>query len=342
MRSSLLQRAAAIAVSGLALMPASGMARDLVWGEHLPECCSMYSEALKWMAAEVSKRSGGDLTLNVNWGGVLASVGEVPTAVEASVIDMGNVVTPYFPDQFIINNALAFFWPQPKGSAELGEMMLNWHETYPEFDEELARYNLRLVSVRPLPPYGVLCTSPIRSLEDFRGKRIRTPGAALPAMAEALGAVAVGMADVATYEALANNVLDCTVSDVPLVDAFHLEEVAKYFIDVPIGASFGHILVINRQTYEGLSDREKAVLDSIKEDHLAELLRLFAEAEVAVRKKWKDQELVEIIELPGDEFLGVVLAYPAVQAIRQEWKTRAVRAGMAAADADAVVSDITR
>jgi len=331
------------AVVALALggtMSASAQATELTWGEHLPECCSMYAEGLKWMDDEIAKRSDGDLTLDVNWGGVLATVGEVPTAVETGVIDMGNVVTPYFPDQFVVNNAIPFFWPQPKSQAELGELMLKWHEQYPAFGEELAKYNLRMVSVRPLPPYGMICTSPIRTLEDFKGKRIRSYGVALPAMLEALGAVPVGMADVAAYEAMANNVLDCSVADIALVDAFHLEEVGKYFIDVPMGASWGHILVINQDVYDGLSDSQKELLDSMKEDHLAELLRLFDEAETAVKQKWKDEGTVEIIEFPADEFLKTTLGSEKVQAVRDSWKGRAMGAGMPEAHADAVVSDI--
>lgn len=327
-------------VSGMAALLAK--ATELVWGEHLPECCSMYAAALKWMVDEVAKRSGGDLTINVNWGGVLASVGEVPTAVETNVIDMGNVVTPYFPDQFVINNAIPFFWPQPKSQAELGELMLKWHEQIPAFGEELAKFNLRLVSVRPLPPYGMICTSPIRTLDDFKGKRIRSYGVALPAMLEAIGAVPVGMADVEAYEAMANNVLDCSVADIALVDAFHLEEVGKYFIDVPMGASWGHILVINQDIYAGLSDSQKQTLDAMKQDHLNEMLRLFEQAEKDVVKKWKDEGSVEIIDFPDDVFLKATLGNPKVQAVRASWKDRAIKAGMPPADADKVVADINR
>lgn len=340
MKRLLAGAATAALLGGGAALPAK--ATELAWGEHLPECCSMYAAALQWMVEEVDKRSGGDLTIDVNWGGVLASVGEVPTAVETNVIDMGNVVTPYFPDQFVINNAIPFFWPQPKSQAELGELMLKWHEEIPAFGDELAKFNLRLVSVRPLPPYGMICTSPIRTLDDFKGKRIRSYGVALPAMLEALGAVPVGMADVEAYEAMANNVLDCSVADIALVDAFHLEEVGDYFIDVPMGASWGHILVINQDVYAGLSDSQKKVLDGMKQDHLDEMLRLFEQAEKDVVQKWKDEGTVEIIEFPDDVFLKATLGNPKVQAVRASWKDRAVAAGMPEADAEKVVADIIR
>jgi TRAP-type transport system periplasmic protein len=314
----------------------------LRWGEHLPQCCSMYAAAAQWAVDEVAKRSNGDLKIDIQYGGVLATVGEIPTAIENSVIDMGNLVTPYFPDQFIINNAIPFFWPQPKSQQELGELMLKWHAEIPAFGDELAKYNARLVTVRPLPPYGFICNKPIRTMEDFKGKRIRSYGVALPAMLEALGAVSVGMADVEAYEAMSNNVLDCSAADLALVDAFKLHEVAKYFIDVPMGASWGHIIIMNTDKYNGLSDEQKKVIDSLKGDHLTEMLRLFRAREDELKAQWAKDGSVEIItSVPADEFLKVILGSEQVQAVRNSWKERAIAAGMPSADAERVVNELT-
>ena len=319
---------------------AAGAETTLKWGEHLPQCCSMYTAAAQWAVKETAARSKGDLKININYGGVLATVGEIPTAIENGVIDMGNLVTPYFPDQFVINNAIPFFWPQPKSQQALGELMLKWHKEIPAFGNELAKYKLKLVAVRPLPPYGLICNKPIRTLQDFKGKRIRSYGVALPAMLEALGAVSVGMPDVEAYEALSNNILDCSAADIALVDAFKLNEVAKYFIDVPMGASWGHIIVMNTNKYASLSADQKKVIDSLQGDHLKEMLRLFRAKEAELTAKWAATGSVEVIKFPADEFLKVTLGSPKVQAVRNSWKTRAIAAGMPAADAERVVNDI--
>lgn len=321
----------------------SGAARaeTLRWGEHLPECCSQYAEATKWMIDEVDKRSNGDLTIDITWGGVLATVGEIPNAIENNIIDMGNIVTPYFPDQFVINNAIPFFWPQPKSQRELGDLMLKWNDEFPSFSEELAKYNIHLVTVRPLPPYGMICTKPIRTLEDFKGKRIRSYGVALPAMIEALGAVPVGLADVEAYEAMSNNVLDCSVADIALVEAFKLDDVGKYFIDVPMGASWGHIIGMNTDVYEALSPENKKVIDGLKHDHLDEMLKRFRAAEKRILKEWKDTGSVEVIHFPKDEFMKATLGNEKVQEVRNSWKDRAVKAGMPAENAEKVVEQLT-
>jgi TRAP-type C4-dicarboxylate transport system substrate-binding protein len=329
-----------LAAAASTFLVSNASAETLKWGEHLPQCCSMYAAAAEWLKNEVNERSGGDLQFDINYGGVLATVGEIPTAIETGVIDMGNLVTPYFPDQFVINNAIPFFWPQPKSQQELGELMIKWHEEVPAFGEELARYNLKLITVRPLPPYGLICTQPIRTLEDFKGKRVRSYGVALPAMLEALGAVSVGLPDVEAYEAMSNNILDCSTADIALVDAFKLQEVGKYFIDVPMGASWGHIIVMNLDRYNGLSDDHKALLEELKTDHLTEMLALFRAKEDELKAAWAAEGAVEIIEFPAEEFLEATLGNAGVQAVQASWKTRAVAAGMSEADATRVVDEL--
>jgi TRAP-type C4-dicarboxylate transport system substrate-binding protein len=331
------------ASASLASMGGAASAETVLkWGEHLPQCCSMYAAAARWAVDEVAKRSNGDLKIDIQYGGVLATVGEIPSAVENSIIDMGNLVTPYFPDQFVINNAIPFFWPQPKSQQELGELMLKWHKEIPAFGQELAKYNAKLVAVRPLPRYGFICNKPIRTMADFKGKRIRSYGVALPATLEAIGAVSVGMPDVEAYEALNNNILDCSAADIALVDAFKLHEVAKYFVDVPMGASWGHIIIMNINKYNSLTDSQKKVIDSLQKDHLDELLRLFRAKEEELKAKWAKEGTVEIISsIPPQEFLKATLGNEKVQAVRASWKDRAVAAGMPPKDADRVVQELT-
>ncbi|MCE8021462.1 C4-dicarboxylate TRAP transporter substrate-binding protein [Halomonas sp. MCCC 1A11036] len=324
-----------------ATMSNTVIAETLRWGDHFPECCNMYTKAAEWMAEEVNERTEGELQFRIQFGGVLASVQETPTAIETGMIHMGNIVVPYFPEQMPINNALPFFTPNTRNQREVGELWLEWHEEIPAFSEELARYNAKLITVRPLSNYGFFCTTPIETLEDFRGKRIRTYGVALPALVEALGGVPVSFVDVEMYEAMSNNILDCTTSDIGFVDSFQLHEVASYFIDVPLGANWGQIIAMNLDKYNALPEDHKAILEEIKHEHLDELLRLFEEEEARIKAHWEEENLVEIIDFPDDEFLEVALQAEGVQAARESWVQRAIAAGMSPEDAQRVVDDIT-
>lgn len=332
----------AIGAFAITLATLGGAAAErLKYGDYMPQGANEYSRTAEWMGNEITRRAGGKHSVTMLWGGTVAKVGEVPTAVENKVIDMGPLVTPYFPDQFPINNAIPFFWPQPKSQAELGRLMLKWHAEHKEFGDELAKYKLKLVSIRPLPSYGIICTKPVRTLADFKGLRIRSYGIALPAMLEAIGAVPVSMADVDGYEALSNGILDCSPGDPPLTVGWKWADVAKYYIDVPMGASWGHILVMNLDRYNALPDDLKKIIDDMKEDYLKEFLRVYAKSIEDTRASWKATGKVEVIAFPADEFLKATLGNAKVQAVRESWVTRAVKAGMPEATARKVVQELT-
>ncbi len=330
-----------VALTAMAsLMMGAAQADQLKYGDYTPQGANEYAKSAEWMGKEIPKRSNNKHSMLMLWGGTVVKVGEVPTAVENGVIDLGPLVTPYFPDQFPINNAIPFFWPQPKSQAQLGELMLKWHDEHPEFAKELAKFKLKMISVRPLPSYGMICSKPIRTMEDFKGKRIRSYGVALPAMLEALGAVPVSMSDAEAYEALGNGILDCSPGDPALTVGWKWADVAKYFIDVPMGASWGHLVIMNLDKDNALPADLKKIMDDMKKDYRAEFLRSYDKATADTLESWKKSGKVEIIKINADDFNKATLGNAKVQSVRNSWIDRAMKAGMPEASAKKVVNDI--
>ncbi|OSQ46216.1 TRAP transporter substrate-binding protein DctP [Thalassospira alkalitolerans] len=289
----------------------------------------------QWFVDEFKKRTGGKHEIEVFWGGSVAKTREIPDALSANVGDFGDIITPYFADKFPLNNAVGFFIPQPNSTIEIAHLMEKWHAKYPQFAEELANYNLKAVGFRPLESYGLLCTSPIRSLADLKGKRIRTYGFAYPALVEALGASPVSIATAEAYEALETNILDCTPIGPALAYGWKYDEVAKYYIEIPLGASFGHLIAMSLDTYNAMDDETRAVVDKLgneyAEDYNAELEKTIAE----VRAGWGAKG-VEVIPFPKDELISVI-DDERIQAVRQEWISRAEAAGL---PVDEIVSEL--
>ena len=155
-----------------------------------------------------------------------------------------------------------------------------------------------------------------------------------------LGLIGIQVPAPKVYETLSSGAADAVAMNMGERLSFKLNEVAKYFIDVPMGASWGHIIVMNTDKYASLTDSEKKVIDSLKGDHLTELLKLFRAKEDELKAKWTADGSVEIIKFPADEFLKATLGSPKVQAVRDSWKDRAIAAGMPAADAERVVNEI--
>jgi hypothetical protein len=151
------------AIAAAALLSAGVAAADTFrWITYKPEGAGdAQTRSTKWFVEEFAKRTGGKHRIQVFWGGSVAKTGEVPNALGAGLGDFGDVVTPYFPDRFPLNNAVGFFIPQPHGILKIAELLEGWHKTHPQFEQELSRAKLKVVGWRPLEEYGLLCNKPV-------------------------------------------------------------------------------------------------------------------------------------------------------------------------------------
>ena len=102
---------------------------------------------------------------------------------------------------------------------------------------------------------------PIRTLEDLKGMRIRTPSAAQSAQLEALGAVPIDMPANQIYNNLDRGVIDASMIPMSAALDFKLIEVVKYFtLNAPLGRS-PFLVAMNRSRYDKLPADAKKVID---------------------------------------------------------------------------------
>jgi TRAP-type transport system periplasmic protein len=331
-----------VVASALALglaFGSSAQAGTLKWITFKPQNAGdAQSISTQWFVDEFKKRTGGKSEIQMFWGGSVAKAKEVPDALSGGAGDIGDVITPYFPDKFPLNNAIGYFIPQPHSTIEIAELLEYWHRQYPAFDKELEKYNLKVIGFRPLERYGIICTKPIKSVDDFKGKRIRTYGFAYPALVQALGGTPVSMTSTDGYEALQRGILDCSPIGPSLAHGWKYDEVAKYYVDVPIGASFGHMIVMNLNSYKKLDDQTRAIIDGLGREYA---MRYTVTLDVLTEKilaGWKKKG-VTITHLPKNS-LDKALEFPAVKAVRAKWIEKAKAAGLTAEQANAIADDL--
>lgn len=281
----------------------------------------------QWFADQFAERTGGKHQIEIFWGGSVAKAREIPTALSAGVGDIGDVITPYFPDLLPLNNAVGFYIPQPMSTLEVGQAMEQWHSDYPQYAEELKQQNMRAIGFRPLESYGLLCTNPVASVDDMKGLRIRSYGFAYPALIEAMGATPVSISTSDAYEALQRSVIDCTPIGPALARGWKFDEVAKYYVEVPFGASFGHIIMMNLDSYNAMDEDTQTVLNQLGQDYLVEYSTMLDQDAARVRDLWQGELGVEVIEFPAAE-LQALVADEKVQAVRNEWNAKAKALGL--------------
>lgn len=328
MRSTVAAGLAAAFGAALACIGAAQAATTLNYVTYKPQGTDPQASTTQWFADEVAKRTNGEYKVRIHWGGSVAGINEIPNAIENGVGDLGDVVTPYFPDQLLVNNAVSYYWPQPNSPIELGHLMENWHKTIPQFSAELAKYNMKLLGVRPLETYGMICTRPIKTLADLKGLRIRSYGFALPAVIKALGGVPVSLGTPETYEALERKIVDCAPIGITLAHGWKYDEVAKYFIEMPLGATWGHLIAMNMEKFNALPKNVQTALLDIGKEYLPRYCDALNAAEQEIRKRWADTGKVEVIQFPAAEFTKVIAKDPGIQAVRDEWVKRAKAQGV--------------
>jgi TRAP-type C4-dicarboxylate transport system substrate-binding protein len=102
---------------------------------------------------------------------------------------------------------------------------------------------------------------PIRTLEDLKGMKIRTPSAAQSAQLEALGAIPIDMPVTQIYNNLDRGVIDATMIPMSAALDFKLIEVAKYYtVNAPLGRS-PFLVAMTKARYEKLPADLRKVID---------------------------------------------------------------------------------
>ena len=126
----------------------------------------------------------------------------------------------------------------------------------------------------------------VRSVDDVKGLKLRTPSRTGAWLIEAWGAEPVGMPVPALPEALSKGVVDGALVPFEIVLPLKLQELTKYSVEGADGSRFGtsvFLFAMNKERYEALPADLKAVIDANSGAALAE----------EIGKVWDD------VEAPG-------------------------------------------
>jgi TRAP-type C4-dicarboxylate transport system substrate-binding protein len=147
---------------------------------------------------------------------------------------------------------------------------------------------------------AIIARSPIRHLDDFKGKKIRIFASQFQSVAmQRLGATPKPMTLGEVLPAIQDNALDGAVSSVAVFTTMHYQEAAKYVTETGQPAIFG-IAEVSKKWYDSLPADLQQIVDK---DAAAESVAINPWAidfNVRARKAWVDSG-GELISLPSDE-----------------------------------------
>ncbi len=209
----------------------------------------------------VNNLSNGDFNIKVFPGGTLGSALKVTDSVQSGVAQISHNYINY---DYGMDPTTALLAGHSSGLTPEEFMLWMYQGGGVELYEQYRREKFNVVAF----PCSILGTEiflhsnkPVRTLEDFKGLRLRTSGA-WAEIASRLGASTVVMAGSEIYSALERGVIDAAEWGSPEMNKpTGFQEVAKYVIFPGIHQSGGVLeCQVNRRAWEGLSEQQQNLL----------------------------------------------------------------------------------
>ena len=246
--------------------PASALAQakpiTLRLHTHLPNR-GVEGAALSKYCEEANRRSGGLVTINVFWGGVLGKPGEELEGVQQGRMDMAMTVMSYNPAKLPLGRISRPVLFGDDDSGHISTIMRKLYDEFPEMRNELEKYNHKTLAYGPLPSYTIYSKAPIKTLNDLKGVKIAATGADHPRALSAVGAIPVAMPSPERYQALQTGVVSASLLGLESQFTFKLHEVAKNVTITNLGAIYAFAITINKDVYAKLHpDVQKALLEA--------------------------------------------------------------------------------
>lgn len=278
---------------------ASASAQEVRFANFLPASLTQV-QVDQWFADELDRRSGGRIKMKIFPAGSMGKPTELLKLVSDGGVHGAATSPGYFPSQMpflYATNSL----PLASSSAEQTSRIVHTlYNEIPALKEEMKQNNVHPLFWHVLDPYYLICRTPVRSLEDLKGKKIRSWGEDVPRLFKGAGAVPVNLLPAELYESLQRGTIDCTPYSLSTATSLKLHEVAKYVTFLSIGAPGGWPQFYNLKTWESWPAETRALFTQVAEDAKKHELRELAKADEEARRVMKAAG-VEFIPFPDQK-----------------------------------------
>jgi TRAP-type transport system periplasmic protein len=297
--------------------PATAQGKAIVW--NLPTVAApTYYHTVNYQAwgAKVKEKSGGRMEIRVHPASSLYPGPELIPAVLDGRTEIGTVLASYLTDVLLEMGPLEL----PFMTSSMEEHKKAAFQMRGFYGEMLAKKGLKLIAMSTWPSQQIFSTVPIRTVADWKGKKLRVYGADSANISRILGAAPVNIAFGEVYSALEKKTVDGAMTSATNAEPMKFFEVAKYLDYWYIAGAAQEWLVANQKAWDALpKDLQQVVLDAIKETNLEE--KEWADAIAAderTRKRLPELGMT-IVEPSKDE---IEKARKAAKAAWDTWLSR--------------------
>ncbi len=257
MKGSQLARWAVVAGT-LIISTCAASAQEHVYGSWVPASDYLNSNALPLAFKQIEEQTKGAIKWKLIPGGQIADGKGTFNAVKDGLMQGGLAIAVYVPN-VVPSNAMLYSTVVPGDDvvaatgAGTEVMFLNCPSCLEEY---------RKINAIPLSPYSgaasvFMCTKPVKTVADLKGKRIRATGAAVE-LVNLAGGVPVGATLTEAVSLLQRGGIDCIYGVPEWLKTFGFGDFAKHVVDYPLGVLSPVVaFMINRDTFNKLTPEQK-------------------------------------------------------------------------------------
>jgi TRAP-type C4-dicarboxylate transport system substrate-binding protein len=182
----------------------------------------------------VRKATNGKFDFQFFAAGALLPPLSIMQGVRDGVAIAGHVIPPYHVAEWPVNNLIGDMGWAAGDPLLLGSAYLDYAINDPTGSKEWRDNGSLPILTVATPLNHWLCRSVLRTLDDLKGKRVRSPGGGWARSAEALGVIPVNIPLTEAYTALERGTVDCVLTDpVNLVSGLNLGVLVKSVVALP-------------------------------------------------------------------------------------------------------------
>lgn len=208
-------------------------------------------------AKEITKLTNGRVKFTFFPGGALGKMPDHYSLVEKGLADIVYILHDYTPGRFPLTSVFELPFMIPNAT-KCSEAMWETYEKFPEFRKEYSKVKPLALFAHP-PGHFHTTKVPIRSINDFKGLKIRTACTSVTQALKIFGAAPVNMPITETYTALERGVVDGTVVPWEGVVIFKLDELLKYTTPADFYTVTMAVLM-NKKKWDSLPDDIKKIM----------------------------------------------------------------------------------
>lgn len=259
----------ALVAAGATLVPAPARAQaKVVWNfPHVSAPTYYHTVNYSAFAARVKEKSQGRMEIRFHPASSLYPGPELIPAVLDGRAEVAPVLAAYLTDALLELGPLEL----PFMTSSMEEHKKAAAQLRPFYAEMLAKKGLRMLAISTWPSQQIFSTVPIRTVADWKGKKIRVYGADSANISRLLGAAPVNIAFGEVYSALEKRTVDGAMTSATNAEPMKFFEVAKYLDYWYLAGASQEWIAVNQKAWDGLpKDLQQIVLDAVKETNLEE------------------------------------------------------------------------